>query len=144
MALGLGAKEYEKRVIEYAREKCGKNIIFTGFRNDLKEIYKELDIVVHPSHSENLGGAAESLAAGVPTIATNIGGFPDIVIDNETGYLCNVKDADSIVECINKMLKDYDNSLKMAKKGQELVKSLLDINVTTNKMIEIYKKIKEV
>ena len=139
-----GAKKYEERVIKYARRECGEKIIFTGFRNDLKEIYRELDIVVHPSHSENLGGAAESLAAGVPTIATNIGGFPDIVINNETGYLCNVKDSDSIVECINKMLKDYNNSLKLAKKGQELVKNLLDINVTTNKIIEIYKKIKEV
>ena len=104
---GKGSEKYEQKVIEYARNKCGKNIIFTGFRNDLKKIYKELDIVVHPSHSEKSWcEAAESLAAGIPTIATNIGGFPDIVIDNETGYLCNVKDPNSIVKCVSKMFKE--------------------------------------
>ena len=42
------------------------------------------------------------------------------------------------------MLNDYEKSLEMAKKGQELVKDLLDINTTTTNMINIYEKINEV
>ena len=135
--------KYEEKVKQYAQKKGLKNIIFTGFRNDIKKIYKELNIAVHPSHSENLGGAAESLAAGVPTIATNIGGFPDIVINDKTGYLCEPKNPDSLAKEIEKMIVDKDKTLQMAKEGKKMVKDLLDINNTATRVLEIYKMMLE-
>lgn len=135
------SEKYEKRVKEYAKKICGENIIFTGFRTDLKKIYKELDIAVHPSHSENLGGAAESLAAGVPTIATNIGGFPDIVIDGKTGYLAEVCNPKSIANCIKKILADKEKAQNIAEEGQRKVRDLLDIEKTVNRIYEIYDSI---
>ncbi len=135
------SKKYENKVKKYARKKCGDSIIFTGHRNDIVDIYKDLDIVVHPSLSENLGGAAESLAAGVPTIATNIGGFPDIVIKKKTGLLCEPRNPRSIVNNINTMIDNKDLRENMAKNGQKLVNELLDINKTSDKMLEIYEKI---
>ena len=138
-----GAEKYQKQVIEYAKNKNIKNIIFIGFRSDLKKIYKEIDIVVHPSHSENLGGAAESLAAEVPTIATNVGGFPDIVINDKTGYLCEKENPQSIVENIYKILENKEKSIKLAKQGKQYVKKLLDIENTTKQIIKIYNEILE-
>ncbi len=137
------SKKYMQKVEKYAQKKDLKNIIFTGFRNDMKMIYKELDIAVHPSHSENLGGAAESLAAGVPTIATNIGGFPDIVIDKKTGYLCEVKNPFSLAQVIDSAIEKKEEALQMASNGQKRVRELLDINNTANRILEIYKEIME-
>lgn len=135
------SQKYEQRVKNYARLKNVKNIIFTGFRNDIKDIYKEFDIAVHPSHSENLGGAAESLAAGVPTVCTNVGGFPDIVIDGYTGYLCLPKNPQSLADSIEKMLNDESNAKKMAVNGEEKVTKMLDINNTSKTIRNIYNKI---
>lgn len=135
------SQKYFDKIKKYAKEKCGDNIIFTGFRTDIKDIYCELDVVVHPSHSENLGGAAESLAGKRPTISTNVGGFPDIVIDGETGYTVPPKNPEELSKAIIKMLDDEENAGKMAQKGQDLVRELLDINSTSMKMKEIYEDI---
>lgn len=134
------SQKYQDKVKKYAQSKNLKNVIFTGFRNDIKKIYKELDIVVHPSHSENLGGAAESLAAAVPTITTDVGGFPDIVIDNETGYLCKPKNPKMLAEKIQLMIDDMQKAKKMAISGQEKVRDMLDINNTSREIINIYNK----
>jgi glycosyltransferase involved in cell wall biosynthesis len=75
---------YEEQVRAYGRKKCGERALFLGTRQDVPELYPDLDVVVHPSHSENLGGAGESLLAAVPTIATDVGGFPDLVKPGET------------------------------------------------------------
>ncbi|CAK7035782.1 MAG: D-inositol-3-phosphate glycosyltransferase [Eubacterium sp.] len=135
------AEWYEKKVKDYAEKKCGDGIIFTGFRGDMQKIYRELDIAVHPSHSENLGGAAESLAAGVPTIATNVGGFPDIVIDNQTGLLCKMKNAEDLSAKINYAIT-YMNLMRCyAQEGKELVRDLLDINSCCERIYHIYQKV---
>jgi glycosyltransferase involved in cell wall biosynthesis len=135
------AEKYVQKVKRYAKDKCGDGIIFTGFRNDLKEIYKELDVAVHPSHSENLGGAAESLAAGVPTISTNVGGFIDIVINNKTGYTVNPNNPEMLALAIFETINDLTKSKQMAMAGQRLVRELLDINNTAAKIKNIYTKI---
>jgi glycosyltransferase involved in cell wall biosynthesis len=135
------SQKYYQKVIKYAKRHLGNNIIFTGTRDDVKNVYCELDVVVHPSHSENLGGAAESLAAARPTISTNVGGFVDIVKDGETGYTVPAKNPEQLAKAIIKMLEDTTRANEMASKGQELVRKLLDINNTSKKILDIYKEI---
>ena len=133
--------KYVQKVKKYALKKCENNIIFTGFRNDMKKIYRELDIAVHPSHSENLGGPAESLAAGVPTISTNVGGFPDIVINNQTGYTVEPKNPKELANRIISMISDRNQKESMAICGGKFVRELLDINNTASNIMRIYEKI---
>lgn len=135
------SQAYYEKIKAYANRICGDNIIFTGTRKDIKEIYCELDVVVHPSHSENLGGAAESLAAARPTISTNVGGFPDIVRDGETGYTVPAKKPKELAKAICKMLNDMENAEQMAHRGQEKVRELLDISNTAKTINNIYCKI---
>lgn len=135
------SSKYVQKVKRYAQKKCGDNIVFTGFRNDMKKIYRELDVAVHPSHSENLGGAAESLAACVPTISTNVGGFPDIVINNQTGYTVEPQNPEELSKAIIKTIKNNQQSTSMANRGQKLIRELLDINNTASMILDIYIKI---
>ncbi|MDY2980882.1 MAG: glycosyltransferase family 4 protein [Fusobacterium sp.] len=137
-----GSEKYEEQVREYAYRKLGKKVIFTGYRNDIYEVYPELNIVVHPSHSENLGGAAESLMLGVPTIATDIGGFPDIVIPNKTGCLSKVKNPEDLSLKIEWALENEEEMKRMAIEGQKNIRTLLDLKNTSKKILEIYHKIK--
>ena len=104
-------------------------------------IYRELDVAVHPSHSENLGGAAESLAAGVPTISTNVGGFPDIVINDQTGYTVNPKSPKELGDAIIKTINSHEESHRMAFAGRDFVREMLDIKRTSENILEIYNNI---
>ena len=135
-----GAVEYEKQVKEYGNRVCPK-IHFLGTRKNIGELYQDIAIAVHPSHSENLGGAAESLALGIPTIASNIGGFPDIVRDEETGLLVPVKDSLALALAIERMITNLEYAKSLALSGQKLVVNLMDIERTSNEMLEIYKDI---
>lgn len=137
----VGSENYYSKVRLYANKKCKDGIIFTGYRSDLPIIYRELDYVVHPSHSENLGGAAESLAAGVPTIATTVGGFPDIVRNNETGLLVPPNNPASITEAIQWMIEHPKESTQMAEAGRADVCRLLDIDATGKRVFSIYSEI---
>ncbi len=133
-------KKYEYKVHEYAKKKTDK-VHFLGTRNDIPELYSDMFCVVHPSLSENLGGAGESLAVGVPTIATNIGGFPDIVKDKETGLLVPPHSPEAISEAITSLIEKKYDAMTLAINGMKLVDQLLDIKNTTKSMYGIYKKI---
>lgn len=136
-----GAEQYELQVKEYAKKVLGDRVIFTGYRSDVYDIYPEVDLVVHPSHSENLGGAAESLMLAVPTISSDVGGFPDIVIPEKTGCLAKMKDPADLSEKILWAIEHADEMKDMAKNGQTLVNELLDLNNTAARVHEVYSKI---
>lgn len=136
-----GAETYENQVKEYAKKALGNKVVFTGYRGDVYDIYPEIDVVVHPSHSENLGGAAESLMLAVPTISSDVGGFPDIVIPGETGCLAKSKNPEDLADKIIWAIEHQAEMKDMAKKGQVLVNELLDLNNTAAKVHEVYSKI---
>lgn len=125
-----GCDEYYQQIIEYANRVAPNTCYFLGYRDDIKNIYQSIDVAVHPSHSENVGGALESLARSVPTVTTNIGGFPDLVIDGKTGVLVPPSSPKSLAKKISWMLKNRDKALEMAKNGKIRAKNLM--NVTKN------------
>ena len=135
------ADSYVERVKAYADQRCRDSVVFTGFRSDLKMVYRELGVAVHPSHSENLGGAAESLAAGVPTVSTTVGGFPDIVLDGETGLTARPRCPQELAEAIVRMVEDPEMARAMAQAGKRLVHRMLDIESTSSVVLDGYQKI---
>ena len=133
-----GAVKYEKQVIEYGRRRC-RNIHFLGTRKNVPELYQDFDLVVHPSHSENLGGAMESLCLAVPTIATRVGGFPDIVKDGRTGYLVPPFNPRAIADAIERMIADPRRAQEMADNGKLLTGKMLDSKVTSKAVHGFYR-----
>lgn len=136
-----GADDYYRSIVDYGRCKLGKRAHFLGTRSDVRQIYLNFDVAVHPSHSENLGGAGESLAMAVPTIATDVGGFPDIVIEGETGWLVRPRDPLSLARAIQLAIGEPVHGKEMALKGQALVRDLLDVRSTSLQMAHIYRAI---
>lgn len=136
-----GSDEYYRSVIEYGKTCLGERGHFMGTRGDVHTIYPDFDLAVHPSHSENLGGALESLALAIPTITTDIGGFPDIVIEGQTGWRVPAKDPAALAQAISKVLDLPDHGEAIAAKGRALVLETLDARVTSAQMDRIYKAI---
>lgn len=137
-----GAVKYEQKVIEYGKKKV-RNIHFLGTRTNVPDLYQDFNMVVHPSHSENLGGAGESLQLAVPTIATNVGGFPDIVIPGKTGYLVPPFSPRSIADAIEQNIANPEEGRKFAKQGKELLHEMLSAKTTSKDVHKFYRLIKE-
>ena len=134
------AETYESAVRQYGRERLGDRAIFLGTRSDIRDIYADFDVAVHPSHSENLGGAVDSLAAGIPTIATRVGGFPDIVIDGQTGWLAEPKAPASLASAILQVLDQPREAMRRAGCGRKLIEEKLDVKVTARQIFKYYQE----
>lgn len=135
------AGHYEKQVREYGRRKCGDRLFFMGNRSDVPALYGDMDLVVHPSHSENLGGAAESLLLGVPTVATRVGGFPDIVIDRKSGLLVPPRSPQALAVAIEEMITGRCDTAQFRQEGRNRVRKMLDVKETAGEILTIYKRI---
>lgn len=70
-----------------------KNITFWGFTSNMASIFEKTDLLIHPSLSEGLGSSIlEAYQFNIPVITNNVGGIPEIVVNDKTGYI--VPDAD--------------------------------------------------
>ncbi len=84
-------------------------IIFAGFRNDIHNFYYYSNVFLLPSRGEGLPGVImESMAYGLPVIASNIEGIRELIKDNYNGFLCEVEDIECYIKKINILLtNDY-------------------------------------
>lgn len=103
-----GPGQEEKKLKKLAKNlKIENKVLFLGNvpHSELPKYLAVSDIFCRPSLSEGLGSSfLEAMAAGVPIIATPVGGIPDFLKDEETGWFCRVKDSDSIAEKIKYIL----------------------------------------
>jgi glycosyltransferase involved in cell wall biosynthesis len=77
-----------RREVEHALAPLGRAAVMAGHRNDAMEILDACDVLVHPSRFDAFPtGLIEAMAAGVPVVATRVGGIPEIVAHDETGLL---------------------------------------------------------
>ena len=136
-----GAEDYERSLRQEARRSCGDRILFLGPRRDVADLYPEFDVAVHPSLSENVGGAVESLVAGIPTIATRVGGFPDLVRDGETGWLVPPRDPERLARAIQAALRNPEEAARRARAGRALALQMFDVEANTQTILELYRRL---
>ncbi|HLB49583.1 MAG TPA: glycosyltransferase family 4 protein [Anaerolineales bacterium] len=93
--------------LEESTVDLGDRVAFTGWRRDLPQVYSQLSVVVNTSINEGTPVALiEAMAAGVPVVATAVGGAPDVVRPGETGWLAPGGDADALAESVKAALRD--------------------------------------
>ncbi len=136
-----GATAYEAKVMSYGRKKLGNRVFFLGTRQDVARLYSSFDMAVHPSHSENVGGAVESLLMGVPTIATDVGGFPDIIKHQSTGLLAQAQNPFDLAEKIRYYLHNPGHAKQQALAGRDYTRWLFNVERTASQMKGIYETI---
>ena len=97
---------------------------FLGKQDAIEELLAIADIFLLPSANESFGLAAlEAMACEVPVVSSNAGGIPEINIDGETGYMCEIGDIDKMAERTIELLQDEhklgifrQNALQQAKR----------------------------
>ena len=101
-----------------------KDVIFLGERKDIPELLKAFDVFVFPSLREGMPGALmEAMAAGLPVVATNIGGNVELVENNETGLLVLPANPREISTAVLKILDTPKLSATLGKKARNRIKN---------------------
>jgi L-malate glycosyltransferase len=114
-------------------------VTFAGERHDIPAILASLDVSVLISSSESLSNVIlESMAAGVPVVATDVGGNPELVKDRETGILVPPGDEDRLVEVLLRLARDADLRLHCSQQGREFSRSSFHIDVICRRYEELY------
>lgn len=143
LVLGIGPIEKQLK-FQVVSSKIQERVKFLG-HIEPREVPKYLtisDVFVRPSLSEGLGNSfLEAMAAGLPVIATPVGGIPDFLKDGETGLFCETKNPKNIAEKIKILLGNKELRKKIIKNAQEMVARDYDWDLIASKMRNIFEKL---
>jgi len=121
---------YQSEVETLARELgIAHRVIFTGQREDVSMILREVEVVVHPSLTEGLSNVIlEAMAAEAPVVATRVGGNPELVEDGGTGLLVPVQDPEETANAICRLLDNPEMARAFGERGRERVIKEFSVN----------------
>lgn len=95
-------------------------VTFLGAFPAVEAIMRSADVFLLPSSLEAFGLAAlEAMASGVPVVATNAGGIPEVVVEGVTGFLREIGDVPALADAVRTLLRDGDLHARMAAAGRE-------------------------
>jgi glycosyltransferase involved in cell wall biosynthesis len=94
-------------------------VVFTGGRNDVHRLLHAFDVGVNCSDSEGFSNAViEYMFAGIPVVASDVGGNAELVTGETDGLLFPCGDHDSLAHCINRLLADPDERCRFRDKAR--------------------------
>ena len=142
----IGRDSHEKGVdiLKKAESQINGNVVYCVDRSweDAMRIIKSSSAVVVPSRMESLPTTIkEAFYLNVPVIATNVGGIPELVIDNETGLLVPSENPEKLADAVNELLSATEKAKKLARNGNDFVKKNMTWDVILPKYIQFYKNL---
>ena len=129
-------EEAYKEIIEQMNQ---KGIIhFWGYQQDIRPFYEKASCLVLPSYHEGMSNVLlEAGASGRALITSNIHGCMEAVEDGKNGYLCEVKDVDSLFTAMNKFIKRKENErCKMGRESRKRMEYMFDKKKIVSQTIE--------
>jgi len=128
----------EWRVVDMA---LTERVVFTGWLEyaEAVKVLSRLDVYALPSLSEGLNTTLlEALALERPTVATTVGGNPEVIIDNRTGLLAPPKDPAALAAAIKKLIDDPALAKRLAASGRQLVMEKFTIDKMLAATLKLY------
>ncbi len=140
--VGEGPEEQPiRRLIE--RLGLAARIRMLGFREDLLNVFRSLDVFAIPSvEGDTIPQVLmQALAIGIPVVSTTVGSIPDVVIEGETGFVVPPRDAGALADRIVTLLDDAGLRVRMGTKGRSLVESAYSIGKMLDRMETVYQNL---
>ena len=120
LARGYVRTELERRAIPHRH-------VFLGSRTELSRAYAALDVYLVASRQEGgPKGVLESMASGVPLVATRVGQAPHVVVDGQNGLLANVDDVEALVAAVQRVHDDAELRSRLRGPGRATAEAYAD------------------
>lgn len=128
------------RIRQWLQEQGLDNkVIHLGEQKDVVDILSQTDLMLLPSEQESFGLVAlEAMACGVPVIASNAGGLPELVVHNETGFVHPVGDVHSMAESAISLLKNDTRYQSFSERAKQLTKTRFGAQDILNDYLTLY------
>jgi glycosyltransferase involved in cell wall biosynthesis len=115
------------------------NIIQVPFRKDTPNIIASSDIIVFPSVVPHFARSViEAAAMGKPSIASNIGGPAELIVNGETGLFVPPKNSKALANAIKYLAEDEFLRFSMGQEAYELAKKKYDSKINAQKVFQVY------
>ena len=118
----------------------GGHITLLGWRDNMPEVYRNLDIVVLTSLWEGLPCVfSEAMACELPIVATNVDGAREAIIDGENGFLHEPRDISGMAGSVLRLINDVQLRIDMGRRGRERVMEF-DISTSVSNLEQAYEE----
>jgi len=108
---------------------------------EMVRMYNLCDILIAPSRLEGFGySVAEAMACGKPIVATNISSFPELVVNEKGGFLCEIDNIQDFVNRINYLADDENLMRKIGRFNRERINTSFSLDRMGKEYVNLYKK----
>lgn len=143
--LAIGVGPLLEKMKSKAELQSLDNVRFLGRRNDVEHILLSCDLGVlfdTPKHSEGISNSLmESMAAGLPVVATGTGGTPELIQHGVTGFLVKEYDVLTAFSYITELYVDKEKRIRMGENAKQYVKENLSLELMTKRYVELYESL---
>jgi glycosyltransferase involved in cell wall biosynthesis len=131
---------YREELFRQVKELHLENdFLWLGHRNDIDELLSAFDIYVHPSRMEGLSVAImEACTQSLPAVGTRVGGIPEIIHQDNNGFLFAPESAKELAGFLNELIQDKELREKMGKESFRIVQENFNIETQTKILAASY------
>lgn len=115
-----------------------------GYVREIGDVWRAADVAVNCSVTEALPRSLlEAAAAGVPAVATDVGGIPDAVVDGETGLLCPPDDPGALADAIGRLIREPELRVRLGRAAKERVQTVFSVEACSRNLASLYRRLLE-
>jgi glycosyltransferase involved in cell wall biosynthesis len=132
-----------RRAVELELERLGlgASVRVLGDRRDVGSLLARSDVFVLASRSEGLPlSILEAMAAGLPVVASRVGGVPELMVDGETGLLVPTGDPDLLAAAVGRLLDDATLRRRLGEAGRARVRERFDLDSVRRAHLDLYRR----
>lgn len=139
----IGDGELKDFLVSKTEELGVKEIVkFLGFRNDIPQILKAIDLFVLSSYLEGLcTSLLDAMASKLPIVATRTGGIPEAVEDGVNGILVPPRNPSALADAIYHFYTNRNLLREMGERGYERAKRLFSVDAMVENTLSLYSKL---
>ncbi|MCC6794159.1 MAG: glycosyltransferase [Candidatus Hydrogenedentes bacterium] len=124
------------------RLEIGKSVKLLGQRSDVPRLLRALDLFVMSSSEEGLGTSVlDAMACGVPVVATDAGGIPEMVRDGETGFLVPLKNPSALANAVVRAMQNENLRNGLAQNATVLVNEEFTADSMVRENVGVYEEL---
>lgn len=140
--LFVGGGDLKAEMVDYiSQNDLNKYVTIWDYREDIIQILDSLDLFVISSIYEGIGRSlTEAMAKGIPVVATNVEGIPEIVIKNKTGRLVPPRSPELLAKAMKDALINNKKSKTLAQIGQKQIREHFDVDEMVRKIEKVYEE----